>query len=54
MYYSLSVHLLKDISFALYILAAMNKTPIAIYVGEGKGTQLHYSCLENPMDGGAW
>ena len=22
--------------------------------GEGKGTQLQYSCLENPMDGGAW
>ena len=22
--------------------------------GEGNGTQLQYSCLENPMDGGAW
>ena len=22
--------------------------------GEGDGTPLHYSCLENPMDGGAW
>ena len=22
--------------------------------GEGDGTQLQYSCLENPMDGGAW
>ena len=22
--------------------------------GEGNGTPLHYSCLENPMDGGAW
>ena len=21
---------------------------------EGNGTQLQYSCLENPMDGGAW
>ena len=21
---------------------------------EGNGTPLHYSCLENPMDGGAW
>ena len=21
--------------------------------GEGNGTPLHYSCLENPMDGGA-
>ena len=23
-------------------------------VGEGHGTPLQYSCLENPMDGGAW
>ena len=23
-------------------------------IGEGNGTQLQYSCLENPMDGGAW
>ena len=23
-------------------------------IGEGKGTPLQYSCLENPMDGRAW
>ena len=23
-------------------------------LGEGNGTTLQYSCLENPMDGGAW
>ena len=23
-------------------------------LGEGNGNPLHYSCLENPMDGGAW
>ena len=23
-------------------------------VGEGDGTPLQYSCLENPMDGGTW
>ena len=22
--------------------------------GDGNGTPLQYSCLENPMDGGAW
>ena len=22
--------------------------------GEGKGNPLQYSCLENPMEGGAW
>ena len=25
-----------------------------VYCGEGNGTPLQYSCLENPMDGGAW
>ena len=25
-----------------------------ISLGEGNGTPLQYSCLENPMDGGAW
>jgi len=26
----------------------------AITCGDGNGTLLQYSCLENPMDGGAW
>ena len=25
-----------------------------VYCGEGNGTPLQYSCLENPMDRGAW
>ena len=25
-----------------------------MYSGEGNGTPLQYSCLENPMDRGAW
>ena len=25
-----------------------------LLIGEGNGTPLHYFCLENPMDGGAW
>ena len=25
-----------------------------IYSGEGNGSPLQYSCLENPVDGGAW
>ena len=25
-----------------------------VQCGEGNGTPLQYSCLENPMDGGAW
>ena len=26
----------------------------SFFEGEGDGTPLQYSCLENPMDGGAW
>ena len=26
----------------------------SVYLGEGDGTPLQHSCLENPMDGGAW
>ena len=25
-----------------------------LHIGEGSGTPLQYSCLENPLDGGAW
>ena len=35
----------------------MNKPGLiktSIGCGEGNGTPLQYSCLENPMDGGAW
>ena len=27
---------------------------VSDYCREGNGTPLQYSCLENPMDGGAW
>ena len=27
---------------------------VMLFGGEGSGTPLQYSCLENPMDGGAW
>ena len=29
-------------------------TLVPFNFGEGNGTPLQYSCLENPMDGGAW
>ena len=29
-------------------------TLLAWTLGEGDGAPLYYSCLENPMDGGAW
>ena len=35
------------LSFCLFILFVR-------FSGEGNGTPLQHSCLENPMDGGAW
>ena len=32
----------------------MDRSPSGSSVGEGNGTPLQHSCLENPMDGGAW
>ena len=29
-------------------------TSVSEDIGEGHGTPLQYSCLENPMDRGAW
>jgi len=29
-------------------------TGVEVETGEGDGTPLQYSCLENPMGGGAW
>ena len=31
-----------------------NRVALIINSGEGNGAPLQYSCLENPMDGGAW
>ena len=31
-----------------------NYTALGLYIREGNGTPLQYSCLENPMDGGVW
>ena len=38
----------KEILFSSEILSYLPQ------VGEGNGTPLQYSCLENPTDGGAW
>ena len=33
----------------LGLISGLGRSP-----GEGNGNPLQYSCLENPMDGGAW
>ena len=53
---------LRNILLCLTILISMHQrgtwlpvtTKISLQVGEGNGTPLQYSCLENPMDGAAW
>ena len=44
--------------YTLFLCFLSRKEPLAFvkdwFFGEGNGTPLQYSCLENPMDGGAW
>ena len=38
----------------LKIWQSGDKRGLSFVRGEGSGNPLQYSCLENPMDGGAW
>ena len=38
----------------MLIYAAASHQLSILHMVEGNGTPLQYSCLENPMDGGAW
>ena len=38
----------------LHLSMLQYKKETVVASGEGNGTPLQYSCLENPMDGGAW
>ena len=40
--------------WSLKKIASLNCVVLLKPAGEGNGTPLQYSCLENPMDGGAW
>ena len=40
--------------FPSYLYSINLNLAISSHAGEGNGTRLQYSCLENPMDGGAW
>ena len=41
------IHSVKDFGI-------VNKAEVDVSLGEGNGTPLQYSCLENLMGGGAW
>ena len=54
LYTSVSL-LLSRIQGHHYHLSKFHIYVLVYYTGgEGNGTPLQYSCLENPMDGGAW
>ena len=40
--------------FSTVLVRSLSKCGLSIVFGEGNDTPLQYSCLENPMDGGAW
>ena len=41
-------------TFVGKVMSLLFNTLSMFVIGEGNGTPLQYSCLENPMDGGAW
>ena len=59
-YYSKRVYTIEVIRSQFYtclrkcIYPFNNNLLSATIFGEGNGTPFQYSCLENPMDGGAW
>ena len=48
-----NIHLLSQLLSCICVYTEVNHYVTAIF-GEGNGTPLQYSCLANPMDGGAW
>ena len=46
-----STHIIPTLPIKQWV---SEKHRIQLKVGEGNDTSLQYSCLENPMDGGAW
>jgi len=52
---NLSLKFLKMLLLAIFYRKTLTDTREDLgYPGEGNGNPLQYSCLENPMDGGAW
>ena len=44
----------RNLFFFFLMLSKLVLAAHSIFYGEGNGTPLQYSCLENPMGGGAW
>ena len=41
-------------TFVSKVMALLFNMLSSFVIGEGSGTPLQYSCMENPMYGGAW
>ena len=50
---NLNLPVTGDYFGSIYFVLGIISNLEMIY-GEGNGTLLQYSCLENPMDGGSW
>ena len=50
--YNIKFHLTVNLIYLSQHLCYFRR--LVLYGGEGNVTSLQYSCLENPMDGGAW
>ena len=50
----LLMSLRKNLMFFFFRNQRGKNASVHSYYEEGNGTPLQYSCLENPMDGGAW
>ena len=46
------MNLLGSPKIIIFIIIFQKRS--SVYIGEGNGNPLQYSCLENPMDRGAW
>ena len=44
----------SDSDYDLFLMQVWLWEVLWSFSGEGNGTPLQYSCLENPMDGGVW
>ena len=51
---SIGVSWVLKSSTIIVLLSVSPLMYVSVCLGEGNGTPLQYSCLENPMDGGAW
>ena len=53
-FYTLTIIIWKEVLFSSKsFIVSIWQAPVCLN-REGNGTPLQYSCLENPMDGGAW